>query len=359
MDGQVTIEGIDTLLIPFLSAQDESVSEALLARLIHEHAEPIINKIIRKKLRVTLRAAEGSRQNQDALEIASELRLIVFSELRALKTQPATRSINSFPSFVAIKTYSACADYFREKNPQRWRLKNLLRHHLKQNPQFALWMGTNRRLIAGLYSWRTPASPAGMQSDLPPRSFNVTAEQVCASRPDLDALRLSPDALLLAIFELSGQAIEFDRVVAIAAEVWGIRDRPTESFWNEDGEITRELVDASPGVELILEHRSYLARLWAEVCQLPALQRAALLLNLRDAEGGGVIAFIPQLGIASKTEIARMIGIDEKQFLALWNELPLDDASIAGILGLTRQQVINLRKTARERLARRMKGLKK
>jgi hypothetical protein len=58
----------------------------------------------------------------------------------------------------------------------------------------------------------------------------VTAEQVAASLPDLDALRLSPDALLLASFDLSGQAIEFDRVVAIAAEVWGIKDRPTDSF---------------------------------------------------------------------------------------------------------------------------------
>jgi hypothetical protein len=36
--------------------------------------------------------------------------------------------------------------------------------------------------------------------------------------------------------------------------------------------------------------------------------------------------------------------------------LPLDDATIAGLLGLTRQQVINLRKSARERLARRLKG---
>jgi hypothetical protein len=94
--------------------------------------------------------------------------LIVFSELRALKAQPATRSIVSFPSFVAIKTYSACADYFREKNPQRWRLKNLLRHHLKQNPQFALWMGMNRRLIAGLHRWRALDSNPALQSESPP-----------------------------------------------------------------------------------------------------------------------------------------------------------------------------------------------
>lgn len=271
MDQQLTIEGIDALLIPFLSVEDEAVSEKLLARLIHEHAEPVINKIIRNKLRVTMRAAEGSRQNQDALEIASELRLIIFSELRAIKAQPGARSIASFPSFVAIKTYSACADYFREKNPQRWRLKNLLRHHLKQNPQFALWMGTNHRLIAGLNSWRPLAATTLMQAEPRHQSFEVTAERIAASLPGRDVLRLSPDRLLLAIFEISGHAIEFDRVVAIAAEAWGIRDQPTESFENEDGEAINELVDANPGVELILEQRSYLSRLWTEVCQLPAL----------------------------------------------------------------------------------------
>jgi hypothetical protein len=38
----------------------------------------------------------------------------------------------------------------------------------------------------------------------------------------------------------------------------------------------------------------------------------------------------------------------------LWPELPLDDARIAERLALKRQQVINLRKSGRERLSRRM-----
>ncbi|MBD0373607.1 MAG: hypothetical protein ICV60_22425, partial [Pyrinomonadaceae bacterium] len=103
----------------------------------------------------------------------------------------------------------------------------------------------------------------------------------------------------------------------------------------------------------------YLQRLWTEVAALPPLQRSALLLNLRDAQGGSVIAFIPHLGIASKQEMAEVLSMSAEQFSALWNELPLDDASIARLLGVTRQQVINLRKTARERLARRMKAIEK
>jgi hypothetical protein len=40
---------------------------------------------------------------------------------------------------------------------------------------------------------------------------------------------------------------------------------------------------------------------------------------------------------------------------AIWNDLPLEDIRIAELLQLTRQQVINARKSARERLARRLK----
>jgi hypothetical protein len=42
----------------------------------------------------------------------------------------------------------------------------------------------------------------------------------------------------------------------------------------------------------------------------------------------------------------------------MWESLPLDDTAIADRLNLTRQQVINLRKAARMRLARRMAGWK-
>ena len=54
-----------------------------------------------------------------------------------------------------------------------------------------------------------------------------------------------------------------------------------------------------------------------------------------------------------------MLSMSAEQFSQLWDELPLDDASIARLFGITRQQVINLRKTARERLARRMKAIEK
>ena len=133
----------DSVLGPFLAATSESTSDDLLRSIIDEHAEPIIEKILRSKLRVSLNG-RGTQRNQDALEIAGDLRASIISALRALRQNPNQTAIASFPDFVAIKTYSACADYFRERNPQRWRLKSLLRRRLRQNPRFALWQADKR-----------------------------------------------------------------------------------------------------------------------------------------------------------------------------------------------------------------------
>ncbi|MDQ2856884.1 MAG: hypothetical protein M3R68_11180, partial [Acidobacteriota bacterium] len=160
--------------------------------------------------------------------------------------------------------------------------------------------------------------------------------------------------MLKEIFERAGAPLEFERVVTLAAEAWGITDAPPQSIESPDSESSVHRLISSPRIDLLLEQRLYLAQLWTEVCQLPVLQRSALLLNLRDAHGGSAIFFIPHLEIASQKQIAEVLELSEEVFSRLWNELPWDDARTAQMLGITRQQVINLRKTARERLARRM-----
>src|SRR5206468_2481028 len=115
--------------------------------------------------------------------------------------------------------------------------------------------------------------------------------------------------------------------------------------------------DERVDVEGVVEHRLYLERLWEEIRQLPPRQRAALLLNLRDAEGRGMIEMLPITGIAGPSEIAAALELPPEQFAALWNELPIEDAAIARLLGCERQQVINLRSVARRRLERRLRGL--
>ena len=349
MNAQLTFEGSDALLWPFLQARDDATAESLLAQLIQEHADLIIARILKNKLRVSLNGFQGNEQNQDALEIASELRATLIADLRAVQQHPNQKSITSFPDYVAHKTYSACADYFREKNPRRWRLKNLLRYQLKQNPQFALWKAENNRWYAGLSEWR--GTTGDDNSSNPLASSGVILEMF----PKQHGQDVPAVELLTAIFQRTAHPVEFERLVAIAAEFWQITDSAPESVDNPEREPDKESINLTPGADVLLEQRLYLERLWAEVCELPVLQRAALLLNLRDTQGGSAIFFIPHLGIASRNQIAGILGLLEEEFSTLWNDLPLDDARIAEMFGVTRQQVINLRKTARERLVRRMK----
>jgi hypothetical protein len=358
MDQQVIVKDIDSLLLPFLGAEDEYLSEKFLAALIHEHAEPLIIKIIKSKLRVSLSHAQGSQQNQDALEIAGDVCAQIISELRSLKASPQRRPISDFPNYVAIKAYSACADYFREKNPLRWRLRDLLRHHLKQNQKFALWQGEDRRWLCGLRAWVDGKSPRSGVDQLPQLLSDPLSLLNGSGLSARGAQHLTPPHLLSLIFECVGHPIEFNNLVTIAAGVWSIKDQPTSSY-SHDSKIGESLADGAASIETTIEQRLYLQQLWKEVCELPALQRCALLLNLRDAQGGSVIFFVPYLGIASREEIASALSMSVERLAQVWTELPLDDTSIARLLGATRQQVINLRKTARERLTRRMKAIEK
>jgi hypothetical protein len=160
---------------------------------------------------------------------------------------------------------------------------------------------------------------------------------------------------LAAIFNCLGSPVEFDELVSGLAALLQIRDQPIESTdQNEDAvgfAVAGELDTAWQ-----TEKRIFLQRLWQEVGQLPLNQRAALLLNLKDAGGRGCIALFPATGIATLGQLAEILEISVEELAVLWNELPLEDARIAEMLRLTRQQVINARKSARERLTRRLKG---
>jgi hypothetical protein len=101
-----------------------------------------------------------------------------------------------------------------------------------------------------------------------------------------------------------------------------------------------------------LELRERLENLWRDVLRMSARHRNALLLSAR-ASSGAALTLVVDLGVASFREVAGALEITTEELSELWNRLPLDDNEIAGRLGLERQQVINLRFTAREKLDRR------
>jgi len=102
----------------------------------------------------------------------------------------------------------------------------------------------------------------------------------------------------------------------------------------------------------ITESRIFAERLWVEIRLLPVNQRLALLLNMKD----NAILLFPLCGVASIRQIATVLEMQPEKLAALWNNLPMDDNALAALLDLSRQQVINLRMSARKRLANRLQA---
>jgi hypothetical protein len=158
--------------------------------------------------------------------------------------------------------------------------------------------------------------------------------------------------LLESIFHRAGAPIELDDLVDLALMLGKPGDQKPAGSAAVSG-----LTDRGSSMVTILEQRIYLGRLWTEIGDLPVRQRHALLLNLRDEQGRDLTTLLVNARIVTLSEVARVLGISNEEVAGLWSRLPLDDAMIAGRLGIDRQQVINLRTSARRRLLRRIKRL--
>ncbi|HYR27715.1 MAG TPA: hypothetical protein VEU30_04580, partial [Thermoanaerobaculia bacterium] len=68
--------------------------------------------------------------------------------------------------------------------------------------------------------------------------------------------------------------------------------------------------------------------------------------------GGSAIPLLVFTGVATLEEIAAALEYERADIELLWDRLPMADLEIAALLGTTRQQIISLRRAARERLER-------
>lgn len=349
MSGEKSSAKIDTLLEPLLLAASDEQADEIVLQLISVHAEPVIRGVIRYKLHLSSRRAEADDLYQDAL-------LQLLAELQQLRKQPGEHPITDMRGMAAVIAHRTCSRWMRRQFPERHALKNRLHYLLTRQRGFALWQEKGSKLVAGFAVWqgRKKTMTAARLGQLSGLSGD---EGLLADVRSLGTGRQgrSGDALA-AVFNCLGGPIEFDELVSTVAALIGIRDQPIESMdQNEDG-IAFQPVAGEPDPAWQVEKRIFLQRLWEELQQLPLNQRAALLLNLKDAEGRGCIALFPATGVATLRQLAQVMDMSADRFAELWNELPIEDARIAELMGLTRQQVINARKSGRERLTRRLKG---
>jgi RNA polymerase sigma factor (sigma-70 family) len=323
---------VDPRLRPFLAAGSDAEAGACLESLLSSVAEPVALRVVRQRLHT---------RDADHEDVASEVVLQLLARLKRIRAEAEPPRIADFEAYVASAARNACHDHLRARHPRRSRLKSRVRYLVKNQPGFAAWTDALGETACGFSEWQASGARASARA--------------------LDRLRTDPGALtteasgsgladlLAALFDGIGGAVSLEDLVDAVARILDVHDAPAVPIDDVAGDVAVAEDPLSA-----LDGSAALKRLWEEITALPPRQRAALLLNLRDPGGRDVIALLPQTGTASMREIATALAIPAERLAALWADLPMEDAGIAGLLGVTRQQVINLRKCARERLGRRL-----
>jgi hypothetical protein len=311
---------MDDVLESFLASPDEERSEEQLGDLLARHAAPLVRRIVSRRL---------GASSSDVDDVCSPVMLQLMLRLRRERIDANLATIDAFAGYVATAAHHGCDHFVRAKYPLRWRLRSRLRYVLEHDPRFALWRAADGALTCGLVEWRSrQASGAAPPGE---RLAGIPKQNV--------------REMLSRMFEMAGFPLELAAVVSAAADAWAI------PLFQHDGSHRIDAVpDPEPRVDAALEQRGRLARVWAQIRDLPIRQRHALLLNLKD----DAITVFLTTGAASLRDIAAALELSVEDFAALWNDLPLPDNTVAARLGCTRQQVINLRMAARKRLANRL-----
>jgi hypothetical protein len=309
----------DPLLDPILNSSNAADREAAIANLLASEAYWRVDRILDRRFR---RSGLASHHLED---VRAEVLLRIVNRLHRLSLDRTLEPMQNVPAYVSVVAFNTFDDFLRRVHPLRAKLKNRVRYLLTHDDRFALW-SVQGVLLCGLRSWKGNAAlEAEPQRPDDARDLRVALEQM---------------------FERTGSAIELDAAVAALAPVALPETEQAQYLHDESAEDPRD-------AHAELERQQSLQQLWTEIGALPVRQRAALLLGARDASGESVLRLLRATGVASLRAMSETLELSAEAFAALWRDLPLDDHSIAKLLETNRQNVINLRRAARERLKRR------
>lgn len=316
----------DPLLSRVLAATSDTEREAAVAEVLAEHAYARIERILAGRF------ARARLQTDHIADLRHEVIVRLVSRFRRLQEDDDV--IESFPDYVATVTFNIFEDFVRKSYPLRSKLRNRALHALTHDPELAVWTHGGAR-VCGLDRWKG----------------NPPEEEAPATIPTREVARRDLRAVLRALFAKWGAPRLLEELVSVLCEAAGIPSTESPRSLQEAAE-ERSLI-ADPTIELT--NLQNLRTLWKEIRDLPVQQRTALLLQARDGTGESVIHMLPSSRIATVREIAETLQMADQELAIVWPGLPIDDLKIAARLGVTRQQVINLRRSARARLLRRMR----
>jgi len=294
-----------------------------MADLLSAHAYFRIDRILASRF------PQSSLPRDQIEDVRNEIVVRLVKRLHTAAGDPAAPPIASFPGYVAMVAFHAFDDFVRRSFPLRTKLKDRIRYAATHETRLGTWE-VARVVICGLAEWR--GRPAAAWSG-----------------PTVDLTGNLSVALIQLFTKLRGP-LALDDVVSIFAQAYG--DVARDGAHPLDDRIAT--IGSQRAAEV--ESAGYLRDLWMEIRELPLRQRVALLLHARSDDGEAVVRLLPQARVATSRAVAEALEMSAQELAKLWRHLPLDDRTIAQRLGATRPQVISLRRSARERLVRRMRS---
>ena len=317
----------DPILSEYLHADDGAQADRALRVLMESEAAPVIQRVLARK-----NVAPVERE-----DLASVVREQLLQLLTALRRGDRETPIRDFHNYVASVAYRAWAEYLRNAHPEQSMLLNRVCYLLENRTsyqRFALWIGESGENLCGFVKW-TDRQRAGSS----PKLQWLLVDAKAAAAQAFGRREVGRDDLIFAVTQLFtwvNHPIELRDLVSILVEVMGLRRSRV------DEETADEVLSSygSPREETIW--KEYLHWLWKQMEKLSSRQCVAFLLN------SNVIRDFELFGLASIRTLAPRFAMAPEHLAVLWQRLPLDDLALAAELQCTRQQVINLRRVARD-----------
>jgi hypothetical protein len=323
---------VHEILQRYLSLAEGEDAEESLATLVVAHAQPVARRVIARRL-------HGAPPDQ-LEDVCNDALASLIARLRALRRDAAPSApIADFNAYAAGVTANAVNQFLAARYPERNRIRRRLRLVCTSDRRLRIWETAGGNWLCG------QANRTGDE--------RASSSDLDHCRSELARVVLPPDLadLVFTILKQTRQPVELTDLTELCTKVLGISEQAQDVKNLEDS-----LPDTAGLASYRMEMGAWIRQLWTQIRELPDRQRPALLLNLRSAQGTA-IELIEDLGIATFQELAGVLGMTKEELAGLWNRLPLDDNEIAARLGVERQQVINLRSAARQRLQRRMSAV--
>lgn len=328
---------MDSVLLPFLRSEDGTEREQLLSDLLLFEAAPLVRNTLRQRLGFFVSHLGANPQNHDAEDLYHD----VMTKLIALLGDPQLRAgrteIQNFRQYVLRVAANACHDYLRAKSPARNRLKNNLRDLLERHSDFALWRLGDTDVLCGFTAWLNRGKSPSVVKRLSTLE-NKPQDFLSGTFPREDVRQVPLTRLVAEVFRWLDGPLEFESLVRLAALLLDVKDQPPEPL-DEEGDLPESLTDSTFRCESRLEVRELLRLLWDAVRRLPPKQRDTFGLSFADDSGDDLFTLLLDAGVATLPEVAAAFERSLQDLILLWQQMPMDNASVAQELGATRQQV--------------------